>query len=93
MSATTDHFSQVLGVISITYTRAMLINTALSCTDKNYLLKPFIYTIFGYQSVNQPVSDPYLNLQIQVSFSKMADSDSQLIHVTGTWNLQIITYR
>ena len=54
----------------------MLIDTALSHPDKNYLLKPSIYTIFGYQSVNQPVGDPYLNLQIQVSFSKMADSDS-----------------
>ena len=93
MSATTDNFRQVLGVISITYTRTMLVDTALSHTDTNYLLKPFIYTIFGYLSVNQPVGDPYLNLQIQVSFSKMADSDSQLIHVTGTWNLQMITYR
>ena len=74
----------VLGVISITYTRTMFIDTALSHTDKHYLLKPSIYTIFGYQSVNQPVGDPYLNLQIQVSFSKMADSDSLLIHVTGT---------
>ena len=54
----------------------MLVDTALSHKDTNYLLKPSIYTIFGYQSVNQPVGDPYLNLQIQVSFSKMADSDS-----------------
>ena len=64
-----------MGVISITYTRTMLIDTALSHPDKNYLLKPSIYTIFGYQSVNQPVGDPYLNLQIQVGFSKMVDSD------------------
>ena len=44
--------------------------------DRLNTVKPSIYTIFGYQSVNQLVGDPYLNLQIQVSFSKMADSDS-----------------
>ena len=74
--AAIEYFRQVLSVISIIYGGTMLIDTALSHTDTNYLLKPLIYTIFGHLSVNQPVGDPYLNLQIQVSFSKMADSDS-----------------
>ena len=35
----------------------MLVDIALSHTNTNYLLKPCIYTIFGYLSVNQPVGD------------------------------------
>ena len=39
--------------------------------------------------MNQPVSDLDSNLQIQITFSKMADSDSYLIHGTDTYNLQV----
>ena len=76
LSATIEHFRPVLSVISIIYGRTMHIDTVFSHLKINYTLKASIYTIFGYQSVNQPVGDLYLNLQIQVSFSKMVDSDS-----------------
>ena len=76
MSAAIEHFRPVLSVISIIHSRTMLVDTVLSHIKTNYPLRSSTFTIFGYLSVNQPVGDPYLNLQIQVSFSKMADSDS-----------------
>ena len=92
-SATVEDFNLLLSVSSLFCARIMLIHAVLSYIRTIYQLKPSIYTIFGYQSVNQPTSDPYPNLQIQVTFFKIPDLDLWLIHSTSTCNLQITTYR